>query len=179
MIILLSLAIILNCSPTANNKTLEDGWEKFEAGEYTEAKDIFNLLTSSEGAEAYLGLGWSNFRLNNIAGAEDNFMNASSLQDANAGQAFIQWVLENYQQTIDFAESVLQTSPAYQFNHDNSVTAEDLILHQAFSYFHLGDYNTTITKIQILNTGFTADVNALDIAEVLLTELENLKSIYQ
>ena len=72
---------------------------------------------------------------------------------------------------------VLQSDGQYVFKHDNSVPrSHDLVLHQAFSWFHLGNLDNCIERIQQLDAAFSASPGAADIEEILLNKLESLQT---
>lgn len=154
--------------------TLEDGWAFFEQGRFSEARDVFQSLVSTEGAAANEGVGWCNLRLDNLTQADTDFSGAGNRTDANAGWAFVKWANEEYSESISKASAVLTSNATYVFSHDNSVTSHDLVLHQAFSYFHLGDFTNCVSRIQVLDAAFNPNLGDPDIEEILLTKLELL-----
>ncbi len=158
-------------------RTLEDAWQQFKAGNYRDARDQFEALVGQYGAKAHVGIGWCSLRLDNLAKANEDFAKAPNETSGNAGWTFVKWALEDYQGTIQKADFVLLRDSDYVFPHDSEVNYLDLILYQAYSYFHLGNYTMCIQKVQAIDPGFQADPLDPDIESVLLTELETLSKI--
>lgn len=161
-----------------------DAWNLFIDGDYEASRDKFQTLIVSEGERAYVGLGWSNLRLGNIAAANVNFDSVPNLSGyensklANAGWTFVKWGLEEYSSSITKANFVMVEDPAFSFKYDLTVNFSDLILIQAYSYFHLAAYEDCINRIKELDNTFTATPADENIAEILLIKLEALKNIY-
>ena len=156
---------------------LADAWRLFEQGRFVEARSAFSNLVSEHGAAAQEGLGWCELRMNNLANADDAFGESKERQDADAGWTFVKWALEEYSAAIAKADAVLTFSPRYSFAHDTSVNYRDLLLHQAFSYFHLADFTNCIAKIKLLDSSFDANPSDPGIETTLLTKLEQLREL--
>jgi hypothetical protein len=156
---------------------LADAWLLFEQGRYVEARNAFSNLVAEHGAAAQEGLGWCELRMNNLSSADVAFGESRERQDADAGWAFVKWALEEYSAAIAKADAVLTFSPRYSFSHDTSVNYRDLILHQAFSYFHLADFTNCIEKIKLLDDSFDANPSDPGIETTLLAKLEQLREL--
>ena len=132
------------------------------------------LVTS--GVAAQEGLGWSSMRLDNMPKADNAFNSSGGRVDAEAGWVFVKWTMGQYGDVVTKAEAVLLSDPSYSFQYDTTVDFEDLILHQAYAYFHLGMFAECISKIQQLDAGFVAGPTDPGIDITLLTKLEELRA---
>ena len=75
------------------------------------------------------------------------------LDDARAGLAGINLSLELYQDAIKYGEQIRDD---YQFTRGQpSFGSKELTLLLAISYFHLGEYNQSVEKIQQVNPNFS------------------------
>ncbi|MGD8412890.1 MAG: hypothetical protein PVF33_01585 [Candidatus Latescibacterota bacterium] len=155
--------------------TLDDAWAEFQAGRYQDALGLFNGLVATSGEAAHEGKGWCNLKLDRLDDADVSFANSANRVDANAGWVIVKWALEEYDAVHERAVFVLNRDGSYVFKHDKSVDYRDLILHDAYSYFHLGNYENCLEDILLLDAAFQADLNDPGIEETLLQELESLK----
>jgi len=162
---------------------LDAAWAKFEdakgTDDYTEAYTAFSDLVSSEGTPAMVGLGWTVLRMDSMAAADMYFSQVASdsVVDAYAGWEFAQWALGNYTGSIAKGDFVLRKEPRYVFEHDRTVTDEDVKLHQAYGYFHTGNYSQCIAKIQAIDPGYIPpSLSDPQLEEKLLIKLESLRS---
>ncbi len=176
----LILLITLGCGGSKNSDPIGDAWTLFEAGQYQQSYDQFQSITTGN-PEVNVGLGWNAIRLNSIDQADTYFQAIApdSLEDAYAGWAAVLWIKGDYQGCIDKVNTALRANPDYIFVHDLAVTREDLIWHQASSAFHLGYKTNCISYIQLLEPGFTANPNDVNIDIILSNELEALSNQWQ
>jgi len=180
------ILFIVSCGDisTEPENPIGDAWNLFMEGSYEASRYEFASLTGTEGARAYVGLGWSYLRLGNIVAADTNFNMVSNISGsensrlANSGWTFVKWGLEEYSVSIIKANFVLVEDSSFTFRYDISVSAEDLILIQAYSYFHLAEYVDCINRIRLLDSSFSANPTDQNIVEILLVKLEALKNIY-
>lgn len=190
IILLMSLPIFLffmHCGDsgiTYPEDHIGDAWNLFLDEDYEASRNKFQSLVETEGERAYVGLGWSNLRLGNIDAANVNFDSVPNLSGnenskfANAGWTFVKWGLEEYSSSIVKANFVMVEDPAFSFKYDLTVNFSDLILIQAYSYFHLAAYGDCINRIKELDNTFSATPSDENIAEILLIKLEELKTTY-
>jgi hypothetical protein len=171
--------LALACGTT---NPLDDAWAKFEGHDYPGAHQAFSDLAVSNQAAAYVGLGWTVMRMDSLAAAQGYFSTAvtlpdsvNALLDGYAGWSFVEWALQNDTACISYANHVLSSDNLYVFSHDPSVNYQDLMLHQAYSYFRLGDYANCIDRIQgVDNTFIAPSLGDPDIKRKLLVKLEAL-----
>lgn len=154
---------------------LDAAWQKFEDKAYPQAHTAFTNLISSKGSAAYVGLGWTTLRMDSLQASDRYFALAKedSLVDGYAGWSFGLWALERYSQSLEAASFALRKKPRYVFVHDETVTNRDLILHQAYGYFHLGQYAACIEKIRFFDPSFPLDATP----QQILQKLDQLKGI--
>jgi tetratricopeptide (TPR) repeat protein len=198
--LLLSLLLLISCNdqivneisvdidPTPKEvKYTEAGWAKFEAGDYSAAKDSFlaAIRVNSLYADAFNGLGWSYGHLDSLELASGYFsvaklmdQNSIIFRDASAGRAFINLRQESYYAAINDANSGLRWDSyrgaysKYVFRHDLDVTDQDLFLVKAESYFFLEDYR--LCYYSLLSIDYELDISESD-PEGLALAIEQLR----
>ena len=177
---LIAGALIFNaCGPSESDPdALAQAWALYEQGNITEAKTIFAEQSALGSAEAFVGLGWCAIDENQASIANTHFQSVSgdSLSDAYAGWCAVSWSLGDYPSAIAYAQFVLRHDNAYTFLHKTSVTHKDLIWYQASSYLHASNYTQCYAKIRELESNYTTDINAVNIADVLSAKLESLST---
>jgi hypothetical protein len=154
---------------------LAEAWKRFRDGDYAGAHAAFSDLS---GSEALVGLGWTTLRMDSIAAADGYFQQAAgdSLVAGYAGWGLVKWVLGQYPSCIQCGDFVLQRAGAtFVFDEDRSVTYKDVLWHQASSYYHLGNLEACIAKIQQIDESWVApDLSDPDLETILLRKLEEL-----
>ena len=178
LIVILSL-LALACGTAS---PLDDAWAKFESQDYIGAHQAFSDLALSGQAAVYVGLGWTVLRMDSLSEAQGYFATAvtlpdsvDALEDGYAGWSFAAWAQQNDTACIAYAQHVLDEDNGYVFPHDRTVTYQDLLLHQAYSYFRVGNYANCIDRIQGLDNTFLApSLGDPDIHQILLIKLEAL-----
>ena len=173
------------CSPDLPEPTSDfyskQGWSQYKNGQYDDAKSSFELAQqlNQDSAEASLGLGWLAFvesadlqtakeQLENALLLADQDGNQDLLNDARAGLAGINLSLELYQDAIKYGE---QIEDGYRFTRGKpNFGYRELTLLLAISYFHLGNYEESVEKIQQLNPKFSWQPE--DSPSKILKELE-------
>lgn len=135
---LILLMLILSCEDPIS--PLEEAWEKYEKRAYSEAYALFSEI---EKPEAVVGLGWTALRMDSFPEAEAFFESvaADSLTDGYAGSVFVKWRQDHFTQAIEASQFVRRRDPEYIFSHDKSINISDIKLHQAYSLFHVRNYN--------------------------------------
>lgn len=179
---MLSLLALACGNPTA----LDDAWAKFEAKDYDGAHLAFSDL-AAQGAAApiYVGLGWTAMRMDSLAAADAYFAAAltlpdseNTLQDGYAGWSVVAWAMQNHAACITYSQNVLTQDDFYVFVHDRSVTYQDLLLHEAYSYYYLTDYLHCIDRIQAIDPAFIApDISDPGTPVILLAKMESLLGV--
>ncbi len=175
-----SISVLYLMFAGCNNEIdpLDEAWDKFEKGNYEGAYLDFSTIGADP--EAYTGLGWTALEMDSIDVADRFFQLAETasgtdtIVDIYSGWMVSAWVKGHYQKVVDYADIVLSHHPNYVFAHNTEITKSDVQLHQAFSYFHLGNYIKCNAVISLLNTNWVT-TNERD---VLLTELESLYQDY-
>ncbi|MBL7995785.1 hypothetical protein JNM05_10480 [bacterium] len=174
------LAQILSCD---NANPLEAGWSKFGAGDYPGAYAEFSSLVSTEGSGAYVGLGWTVMKMDSLPQADVYFGLASgdSLLEGFAGWSILAWLQGQHVLCIDRAEYVFRNAggySAYVFPYDPTITYQDLLLHEAFSYYHILNFSACINTIQRMDPSFSLALNNPQLQDILLAKLQSLTQAY-
>lgn len=166
--------------PTANSR-LTDGWQAFESGEYEEAIASFAASKNRDAAyyDAYNGLAWSYTRIFDYDQAMPNFKvymtlvsdKPELLIDAYAGLATMYAASGDDQEAINWANQIIDTNPAYQFNHDARINAKSLVSLIAKSYYNLEDY---LAALKIVQSSINSDfVNTLKSDGILFDAVDD------
>lgn len=182
MMKLVVLCFIFACGGSGKNTSDPEkaGEKAFASGNYDEALDHFLDLADTDPVAGYTGAGWSALRLHDYSDANTYFQNiaVSKSVDAYAGWSITGWALSDFSQAIQRADTVLSKNAGFVLTLDDGVTANDLILVQALCYYESNNFSATLQKIKILDSGFNADLNAPDIAQVLAVKLEQLSAVF-
>ncbi len=163
----------LACSPDLPEPTADfyakQGWSQYKNGQYEDAKNSFQSAQQldQDSTEAALGLGWLAFvksvdrQALELAKSElekalllaNQNGDRDLLDDARAGLAGINLSLELYQDAIMYGEQIRDD---YQFTRGQPrFGSKELTLLLAISYFHLGEYDQSVEKIQQVNPNFS------------------------
>lgn len=158
---------------------MADGWTLYEAKDYAGAMGKFNavVVETPNRAEAYVGLGWSYGKQSKLVDCISNFQQALSIEfqnvDALAGLALACLADDQYDTVINNANQALALNPAYSFAHGN-VTARNLHIALAESYYFKGDFTNAKSEVDILNPNNNLDPSSQTYAADLLMEIESV-----
>lgn len=175
--------------PPPYSQRVSAGWTAFTAGQYASARSSFSAAVALDAApaEAHVGLGWSELKLDHLDEAHQAFANGADkagtddlLADLFAGWAFT-W---NARSTVAgyHAESnvrVLQAealAPAWTFTRLPGLDADDLALLAAENFFALGDFDSSLLRVQSLDATFDADVATAGGQAALADKIEALRT---
>lgn len=172
--------IVLLCS-CGEDVPIDSAWQLFRDKDYVSAHAAFSALTGSTN-EAFVGLGWTCMMMSiDSSDAADRYfqtVEADSSLDGYAGWTILSWSRGDYANGIERAKFVIRIAPGYVFNHDKTMTYEDILYHEALCAFNTGDNQLTIDLIIQLDSSFTPpDLNDPDIRSILLQKLEALYNI--
>lgn len=171
-----------NGTKVTAEKLIEQGWAKFEAGNFNGACADFNaaLGLDAEAHDAYFGLGWAELRQNHAGLAEDAFIDylfkVFYSNDAEAGLALAYHAQDKFEDAIDMAENVLSSDSSWSFSlHDPSIDYLDLALILAQSYYETADFGQSLTVVQqYFDPNFVVDPNTTEGRDQLAAKLESL-----
>lgn len=116
------------------------GWDSFENGKFTEARQFFSnyLLAFPEHAEALTGYGWSLTRMDSLTSAIDQFDLAveqdNQFTDAFSGLSLAHYLDNNLTECINSIEILTGLDSSYVFAHDNGYSYKDIRLMLLDSY---------------------------------------------
>ncbi len=174
------LLAVVSCD---EGNPLDAGWSKFAEGDYPGAHAEFSSLVGSEGAGAYVGLGWTTMKMDSLPEADNYFALAAadSLPEGFAGWSILAWLQGNHTACIDRAEFVFRVVGGYDtyvFPYDPSITYQDLLLHEAYSYYYQQDFFNCVNCIQMIDPSFAVAMNDPTLQAKLLDELQKLMDTY-
>jgi tetratricopeptide (TPR) repeat protein len=188
-LILLSLfaLIIAACSDDSSSSGLSDeeilalAWDNFGNGDYQDALDGFLELIEAEVfvAEAYSGLGWSYSRLGQLLNSIACFNNGiwsvpdeDVTDDIQAGLSFVHEALSEY---VEALASSAEVGSNWQFDHDNELSFNDIVLIRAICYYALADFANSLIEVQILVPDFDCDIETEEGRAALAAKIEELR----
>ena len=176
----IALVLTISCG---EDDPLDAGWSKFGDHDYAAAHAEFTSLVSSEGSEAYVGLGWTTLMMDSLPEADAYFALAAgdSLLQGYAGWSIVAWRLGQHNPCIDRAEFAFRNAgghDSYEFPYDPEITHHDLLIHEGFSYYYLQNSFQCLNTIQKMDPSFTVALNNPDLLNILLAKLEALSQEY-
>jgi len=170
---------------TPEQKLTSQGWIDFAAGNYLEAVESFKLATQANSLfmDAYNGLGWAYARLDSLQLANNNFTtcmvseeNMQIYKDACAGRSFVNLAQNQYARAINDVEKVIVKIDGsgyyyeyldYIFRHEPGITQEDLMLVMAESFFMLGNYNSCMYILLLIDDTLEQTSNPEELAMMI------------
>lgn len=164
---------------------ISSGWEKFEAHNYTGASEDFASAISADSskAEAFVGLGWTALKLDELPVASLSFSIAILLEptdDAFAGKAFADLNLDNQTAAVTSVDAVITISGnsvnTYIFSHDNTITQTDLLWIKARAHFLLAEYAQAQSALDILSPSNGLNPESATYVEDLAAAIEDLRT---
>ena len=152
-------------------KLIEQGWGKFEAGDFAGAGSDFSAALSIatitiDSTDAFLGLGWAQLRQSQGGLAENSLVKHLSFapgnNDGRAGLAFAYstyFTTDKLRKAIDTANVVLFSNPTWFFGHDNSIDSTDLHLVLAQCYCLSAIFDSSLIQVrEYYDSTFWVDV---------------------
>ncbi|MDQ7054675.1 MAG: hypothetical protein Q9P14_17970 [candidate division KSB1 bacterium] len=161
---------------------IQEGWDAFAQKDYQTASQKFTDAKAMDAKkiDAYVGLGWSLFKLGQLDQASVEFAKGASesepTADLYAGWAFTLNAMKQYSLSNVRADQALDLAPNWQFPYGLPLAARNLHVLKAENYFLIGDFQKALQEVQILNPAFTADVNTNDGLAALAQEIETLRA---
>jgi tetratricopeptide (TPR) repeat protein len=150
-------------------KLIEQGWGKFEAGNFAGAGSDFSAALSIatikiDSSDAFLGLGWAQLRQNQGGLAENSLVKHLSFAPGNnegrAGLAFAYPTTDKFREAIDTANVILSSNPTWIFSHDASLDSVDLHLLLAQCYYLIAIFDSSLIQVrEHYDHNFWVDVN--------------------
>lgn len=169
---------------------VRQGWKSYEEGDYDTALSKFGRAKKLDPnfAEAYSGLGWTNFGIQDLTSAGQSFIQANSLDslsiDPIIGSVFVEFERNMYQNAITWAKKAFardsvkfggKTTQRYVFKHNSRANYTQVHKIVALSYYYLGEFEQSYNHIrQYLNPTLQLDPESLAFPRQLLEELHKI-----
>jgi tetratricopeptide (TPR) repeat protein len=163
------------------------GWKAYEAGDYDTALSKFGSARKLDPnfGEAYSGLGWTNFGIQELTSASQSFVQANLLDslsiDPIIGNIFVEFERNNYQNAITWAKRAIvrdsvkfggKATQRYVFKHNTRANATQVHKIVALSYYYMGEFEKSYNHLkQFLNPALQLDPTSLIFPRQLLEEL--------
>lgn len=182
LVVAIGLSFLL-MTACGDENPLDAGWQKFGEHDYAGAYAEFASKVSSEGAAAYVGLGWTTMMMDSLPESDAYFLLASgdSLLEGYAGWSINAWLQGQHASCVDRAEFVFRNAGGYDsyiFPYDPDITHHDLLIHEGFSYYYLQNSFECLNTIQRLDPSFSVALNDPNLSTILLGKLEDLSQLY-
>jgi tetratricopeptide (TPR) repeat protein len=153
---------------------IHDGWEKFINQDYDGAISIFSeaatkALKDEDQARIRTGWGWSlayNAKgkgfadlgyLESIQQLERAMSRDTTYLDSYSGACLVYNVRNDYEKSVETGETVIAKKPDYEFkpveNNEKLLDYRHIRLAIAESAFYLGQYNTVVTHLDVIDPG--------------------------
>ena len=199
IILFLSLITLFKCggdnltgpSVDSAKKMVEDGWAKYEIGEYSAALSKFNAAArlNPTFVDIYNGLGWTHFALHNVEQAAIQFNTGVSKEpnvlDILVGYSFVLYENNNYSLesgSLKWALRAIEVDSTefdmdgvdYYFVHNPKVTAKELREIMALSYFYIGKFEDSYYQVKNYLNGYILDPLSSNFPSELLKELDRV-----
>ena len=190
---LIILIVLFSCSDNggneepneAYNKEIESAWSAFETDNYEEAINFFNNAKAKnpDRYEAYLGLTWAILLYNGTTDYSAVVTNANQVlsieenqTDAIAALAIVQNILKDYLESNLKITSLVSLDNLWSFSKKSSIGVTQLYVIEAQNYFHLANYNSSLSSVKKINPSFTANVSVYSGVIALQNEIERLNN---
>ncbi len=163
--------------------TVNGGWTAYKNKDYYGAAKKFGeaLASDSTRVDAYIGAGWVLLKLDSLPLGETAFYLGSTktkvTADLFAGWAFLLNATKQYNQSNLKTDIALSYDSTWKFTYDTTLSKTDLLVLKAENFFLLGDFNSSLFTVQILNPLFSTDISKPEGLAELATEIERLKKI--
>jgi hypothetical protein len=164
-------------------------WASYTAGQFAAARSGFAaaVAVNAARADAYVGLGWSELRMDAPDAAHLAFQDGSGrtgsdpvMADLHAGWAFgwnaRQAAAGRHAESNAAVAQALALEPAWIFDHEAGLDAADLTLLAAGNFFALGDFASSLARVQVLDPAFAADVGTATGRAALAARIEALRT---
>lgn len=161
------------------------GWSLFEDLNYPAAQSSFQraINKGSVSTESFSGAGWAYFMVEgHFADARDMWVEGldgktGGVNDIHFGLGSLDIIEEEFGSAIGHYETILSTTPNYTFLHRDGLNYQDLYLGLAQCYYKLGEFQSSLDNVQVLNPTFQANLTTPEGLTELSQEIDRLNSI--
>ncbi len=161
---------------------IDEGWQAFGSKDYAQAAEKFTQAKAQNPTrvEAYVGMGWSLFKLDRLDEANTAFNDGSKqpepTADLYAGWAFTLNALKLYSLSNVKADLALAADSAWTFTRGLPLNFKHLLILKAANYYLLGKFDRALEAVQKVNPQFQADIRTSEGLVALAQEIERLQS---
>lgn len=191
-VIVLGMALFVGCSKSSTShnpyenysdqELLDSGWENYANNEFEQSLDFFNEMINRNTrlSEANNGLGWSYAKLDSLSKSLKYFDEALARNPSNqtkddclAGKCFVKDAQNQAQNCLDYS---LEISNSWQFEYDQNLNYDDIIVLRATSFYSLANFSSSLIEIQKLEPDFQVDVSTVEGRISLAEKIESLRN---
>ncbi len=165
-LLLIGLSILGMSCTDVQEKTYDElinqGGSDLTSGAYQSALQAFTAARDKtpDRWEPNSGIGWSNFKLDNLTLAASSFSDGSAKAGAGAdlyaGWGFVLNAGKDYAGSNAKAKAALDLDSNWTFTYGLGLSASDLHVMKAENYFALGLYTDSKVEVVILNPAFAS-----------------------
>ncbi|MBI5214829.1 MAG: hypothetical protein HY960_03680 [Ignavibacteriae bacterium] len=162
------------------SQLIQEGWTAYINKNYQIAIKRFVEAIQKDGtiSDAYNGTGWTLSRMDSLAQSVTAFQNALTINgnnyEAQSGLAFDLNALKQYNQSNYYALEVLNQNGNWTFSHDTTINKKDLHIVIAQNYFAQAKFDSSLSRVQIIEGSFNADISTLNGQKQLAAKIEEL-----
>ena len=188
MAVLVALEM-LSCGGSSGNNDYDtfitEGETAFTSGDYSAALAAFENARDAnpDQADAYSAVGWCYIQLNDVTAASNAFSDGASKSnvpaDLFAGWAFVLSAGKSYAASNTEIGAAIALEPDWEFTYGLGLNVSDLHVLKASNHFVLGEFAQSLAEVQLLDSGFNADVTTPAGLASLSQKIENLKKQFE
>ena len=144
---------------------LSEAWTLFEKKDFATAINHFqSVIDESDDINAYVGIGYSYMFRNDYFNATLRLNQALSTKPINADLlGALVFILNAEGNDINssnqFADQLLTLDKDWSFGHGLNLTVMDIYLVQAQNYFILADFASSLSRLQLIDSTYSINVD--------------------
>lgn len=163
--------------PVDRNQKIDRAWALFVAGDYAEARAIFEEIIDHfpDDAAGHVGRGWCAVETDSLDLAYTSFQTSLQLADDPDGIAGLAVAASALGIDSVAVAAASRVGEDYQFSKIPSLDYRDLVFIRALGEFHLRRYVDCYASLRILNPSLQIDLDEYDFREQLFAALESIR----
>jgi tetratricopeptide (TPR) repeat protein len=168
--------------PLEYTSEVRAGWEEFENLNYDSALVHFEnaIVLRSDGVDAYTGAGWCYFRMMDLENARTQWnvpltnQYEGDVDNIYSGLGFLSMAQQNWLQATERFEWLVENNSSYSFAHEPGLDLLDVIWGLAQSYLMLGEFETSLDWVQLIEPNFETDLNTAEGRDALARMIQEI-----
>lgn len=184
-------SFIMDSTPDTYINLLESAWDSYMNENYEVAVDLFQQAADRDAIkpEPYLGLGWCYARLLDLEKSNANFTKTIAfaffdsllvntfLEESYAGLAAVNYASQNYEQAVEYCDSVLYRNEYFNMRYDNSVNSESIFQQKLYCNFYLNNIESVYNDL--ISLGFEFSTVQFDSGYGIITNVNTNNGLHE